>query len=297
MSEYTARGDYRSAHAAGADHVARTARCVYVDLKRWIRTGRGTRVAIFFLSLLMVFGASITMMRLSGSALWVPSEWRTLVGIIGPTIGMSTFGLVRLLFPATPGVLNYVVAGVAGAGTLAFVSLYMSLCSVCVRNVQFDPSFWEEFIIRSSAGPAFAGRPSGLIAGGGLTPAAGPILREVYPPFLDSHRSQIYLPIEWGRGARSYFVLLGRHEMLRGGDPRVGDESAALEFGLSWSLQHEPMRVVEFLQGESAPALASTTWRILMTHLAVLLCWSVLLGALATPLGALIGQAASTSAG
>jgi len=215
--------------------------------------------------------------RLSGSALWLPSEWRQSIGFFATMLGMVIFQLVivhtkEIHGAKAPSAKNdhgnkegLVKATIWIVAAIILLAFYMGLRSQTVhgwdmrqwyeQDAQLEQTARAEGDLAVPAGTQ-TGSPAEAKDGGAVN---GPWGRP--PDFIDLERREIYLPLWFpnNHGERDYLERMGEMHQAD---------------GMSYLLETEPDRVIGWLNGPWRPALNMTSILFLLIHSAIIVCFA-----------------------
>jgi hypothetical protein len=212
---------------------------------------------------------SHTLLKLSGSALWLPPEWRRSIEVLATLLGTTIFAWLLHAssgpFPAAEldgnkpaEVVGQVHLSRQGsrqrrfglalawiAGFAVFLSAYMMLRGACV----YPFSRYAEWRDQEAKMEAAAARR-------GEKPTSQPI-----PQFIDTERGELFLPLWFPPEQREYFT-------------RMRDEH--FQDGLMYVLDHEPDRIIDWLREDRACRLRLnvTALLFLLLHLGIVVCFA-----------------------
>ena len=242
-----------------------------------------TRSAEFIVAGVGAYFAARTLARLSGTALWVPKEWREAIDVLTGALGGTVFVTVRLLtevwnppVPAaevsgkrrleaetrrkkkTLGILLASVFFIILA--LGALGAFMRLRTACV--VPFDPRDWLAQQKLHNALDASADAKRLAVAGATSEPAGEPYPDNTLhvPEFVDLERQKVYLPMRYPDALDTYLKNLGK----------ANDAD-----GLTFMLAHEPDHLFDIIEKQASPQVTETNWKFLKLDATIIVLFAI----------------------
>jgi len=207
----------------------------------------GPRIAQFATALVILYAFQHLMLRLSGGALWLPSEWRNAIQILGLGIATLVFDLSRPHHPPRkegeppaeahrPWWFTASFLGIALVGLIGYILLRSE------TMVAWNLTDWKNDVGWNDDDKDGVWR---------MRDDSTP------PTFIDTDRNQIFLPLWFPK------------EIQERIDARatIGRESD----GLQDYLQHDPHELIDLLALHAGTAYAVTITLFLLAHLCVLI--------------------------
>ncbi len=207
------------------------------------------------------------LIKVAGFGVWLPAGERLALSVLGVSTGGIAFVVVSRLAKKKSALLTTVGALFALAITIVAYMVYQGFTNRSLQTYQFDRSLWSQF---ETPDPA---RPDRM--------------RVVVPWFLDLEGSRILLPRQWPDKCTKHFE--GIHEvfvdpMNHGAVPT--DEARRL--GLAWSMQYEPLKIINYLQFECAGEMRETRWNLYMGYLVLMMAYGIFAGFMVSPMDHLL---------
>lgn len=233
---------------------------------------------------LATYLVAVGLARLSGTALWLPREWRESIGIFSAMIGMGVFQLAQMHVKAMqrqaaarPSEQRddrrpLVLAIVYALSALGVLLLYMQLRGATVRNWDLRQWYETELKLQNDTHidllkqqveirrlqeqvPGAATLPTITSS---VDPKQGGLWGGV-PDFIDLARQEIYLPLWYPSTEEAY---------LNGLAADFGEE------GITYALKHEPDRVIDWLGNTWRTPLNVTSGLFLVLHTMIIICFA-----------------------